>query len=357
MPPPAPNKYLRCYGTVDVEGGVTALYPVQPGRVVEVCVKENEYIANPKAKPLLRLDPTFAQQRLDEAKADLAASQLQLSQTQKELVEQHNLKVKQQEQAIEADKKKIEAGEKGIDRLRELLAIKSISEKELAVAQAKLGEVRAALRADELKLEELNLDKPKLAEDRAAKEVEARKARVAQAQYALDECTVWAPEPGTVLQLLVNPGSVVSSQPTQPALYFLPDKPLIVRAEVEQEFTNRIALNDGVTVQEENSASKTWDGTVKDIAGWYTQKRSAEGDALRISSEIHTLECIISLKDGKGDPLKLKPGQHELRVGQRVAREDREGLTITHLASRERQPPEEPSVPDNSSGRSRSRLA
>src|SRR5206468_3136269 len=34
-----------CFGTVDLEHGVTALYPLQPGRVAEVPVRENQAVA------------------------------------------------------------------------------------------------------------------------------------------------------------------------------------------------------------------------------------------------------------------------------------------------------------------------
>lgn len=317
---PASGKSLVCYGFVDVEGGITSLFPLQPGRVAEVCVKENEFIADPKLKPLLKLDDRLAQHRLEQARADLAASEIQLALTKKELVEQHQLKLEQQDQAIAAIKKELEAGEETIKRKKELVAIKSISEKDVAIAEALLGKLKAALRAEELKRDELKLDRPETAQKRAEQDVAAKRAKVEEAEYGVRECVLWAPGPGTVLQVLVNPGTVLSGQAMQPAVVFLPDKPLIVRAEVEQEFAARLSVNQPVSVQEENSSKSKWSGSIKDMAAWYAQRRNTQADTLRISNDVHTLECIISLwKDEKTrEELRLQPGQPELRVGQRV---------------------------------------
>ena len=83
-PPPttattAPSAgWVVCFGTVDLEHGVTSLYPLQAGRVAEVLVRENQVVA--EGAELLRLDDSAPRSRLAEAEAALKLSQLQLEQ-------------------------------------------------------------------------------------------------------------------------------------------------------------------------------------------------------------------------------------------------------------------------------------
>src|SRR5262245_61825766 len=60
-----------CFGFVDVEPGVSSLYPVQPGRVADVLVKETEPVK--KGQVLLRLEDQGAKARVKEAQAALRA--------------------------------------------------------------------------------------------------------------------------------------------------------------------------------------------------------------------------------------------------------------------------------------------
>src|SRR5262249_10221468 len=62
-----------CFGQVDLRHGVTALYPLQPGRVVEVLVQEGQTV--PEGTILLRLEDGPARSRVAEAQAALEAAE------------------------------------------------------------------------------------------------------------------------------------------------------------------------------------------------------------------------------------------------------------------------------------------
>jgi multidrug resistance efflux pump len=302
------------YGYVDVEGGVTALAPLQPGRVTKVLVHENqeitkEQIGTPAAE-LVRFDDTLAKQRVAEAEADLRATKDQLQQAQ-DLPAQHDLKLGQQKEAIEAMKRDLDAARSTLKRKEDLLKLKSpaLNESEVEVARQLVLKLEAGVRAEEKKLEELKLGSPKLLISRAEQDVAAKEARVQQAKNALEECVLTAPGPGIVLQVNVNVGSVFGPQTTQPAIVFCADKPLIVRAEVEQEFAKHVAAKKAVTIYEENSTEQSWRGHVSRVARWYAPQHSGAGDMLHLTNEVPTLKCIITL-DGKPDD--------KLRIGQRV---------------------------------------
>src|SRR5208283_1537064 len=92
---------VTCYGTVDLDQGVAPLAPLQPGRVLDVKVKENQVVK--KDDILLTLDDQLAQGRYQEALADLNAAKEQLKEAAK-LPEQHQLKIEQQQAAVDAMK-------------------------------------------------------------------------------------------------------------------------------------------------------------------------------------------------------------------------------------------------------------
>jgi multidrug resistance efflux pump len=299
-------KNLVCYGYVDVEGGVTPLYPLQPGRVIKVIAKENQKFSE-AGEPLLKLDDTLAKHRLEEARADLKAAEDQLEQA-KDLPKQHELKVSQQKEAIKAAESDLSAAEEGIKRLESLAKIKQKSEEEVAAARQLLRKLRAALTAEKLKLQELELARPELQVRRAEQDVAAKNARVKQAEFAVNECVLTTPCAGVVLQVNVGVGTVLGPNPTQPAVVYCPERSTVIRAEVEQEFANRVAVGRSVEVQPENSDKQTWRGKLTRVADWYTQRRSSQPDTVRISNDVYTLECLVT----------LDPGQPKLRLGQRV---------------------------------------
>lgn len=295
-----------CYGYVDVEGGVTPLAPLQPGRVAEVAVHENDTV---KAKQVLfRMDSTLAEQRLLEAKAALAAAEAQLRQAEV-LPEQHQAQLAQQKAAIEAAKQRALAADDVRKRKEQLVKSSQTNPLDLQAAEKLVKEAEAGARAEEEKLKQLSLVDPQWRIAAAKADVDAKRAAVEQAQFALNECAVRAPEDGEILQVQVNPGGLVTGRSPQPAMLFVAAKPRIVRAEVEQEFADRVSVNQTVVVHDEARRDRTWNGKVKRISDWYTQRRSSSPDTLRISNnDVHVLECIIAL-DAKQSPL---------RMGQRV---------------------------------------
>jgi multidrug resistance efflux pump len=124
---------------------------------------------------------------------------------------------------------------------------------------------------------------------------------------ALEQCDLKAPADGTVLRVLVRPGEVLSSQPRQPAVWFCPQTPRIVRAEVDQEFGYRVALGQPAVIRDDSTAAVTWRGQVYRVSDWYTHRRSILQEPLQLN-DVRTLECLIA----------VEPGQAPLRIGQRV---------------------------------------
>ena len=304
-PPTAPTgEGVICTGNVDLENGIRSLYPVQPGRVAEVLVHEDDAVK--AGDVLFRLDDHLAKYQLDQAEAALRAAQAQLADAQK-LPEQRRIEISEQKHLILAKGKEISAARR-IASLRSRQAKGDLTNVEEAdAAQDLVAAKEAALGAEKGKLESLELFDPATKIKLAQAEVDAKQAEVDRAKYALLECSLCAPTAGKVLRLFVGKGDVLSAQPRHPAIEFCPDGPRIVRAEIEQEFANRVTKGQVAEIEDDSRTPVKWRGKVTHISDWYTQKRSILQEPLQFN-DVRTIECIV----------QFDPGQELPRIGQRV---------------------------------------
>ncbi len=315
---------LVCFGYVDGENGITALAPLQPGRVAEVPVRENEAVT--AGTILLRLEDRQARLRVQEAQVALDAAQEQLTEARK-LPQQQRARMAQQESALEAMQQRLAAARHLLERKQEMQRLKLLNAHEAAIASDQVREAEAGERAERAKLNELKLRDPLAEVRRADKEVALYQTRLEQARQALDECTLRAPRAGKVTRVLVNVGDVLSGQSQQPALLLCPDGPRVVRAEVEQEFAGRVALGQPVQLEDDVSSGATWTGKVARIADGYQQRRPILHDQARYT-DVRTVECLITLdpspaplrlgQGGSGTLGNVPPRPAPLRLGQRV---------------------------------------
>jgi multidrug resistance efflux pump len=296
-----------CFGHVDVEHGVVALYPTQPGRVEEVPVRENQSVK--KGDVLLRLDDRLARLLVDQARADYDAAVAQEKEAAN-LARQKEYKLQQQRAAIDAAKHQLAAAQQTYQRKKELSDANQLNATETEAAAQLVEQLKAVQKAEEVKLKEVELLNPEAGVTRARADTAAKKARLDQAELGLDECRVKAPEDGTVLRIQVGRGELLGSQPKQPAILFCPHHDRIIRAEVEQEFASRVALGMAATVQDDTTTSETWHGKVDGISDWYTHRRSILQEPFQFN-DVRTLECIVRLD-------KAETNAKPLRIGQRV---------------------------------------
>lgn len=300
----APAPAVVALGHVDLEHGVTSLSPVQSGRVAEVLAHENARVEAGAA--LVRLDDTQARLQVAEAKVGVATAQAQLT-TARKLPEQHAAKQDQQRAAVEAAEQRLAAAQALLGRKRELVKIKQVAAEDFAAAQNQVKELQAAAQAEAAKLRELQLYDPAVDVRRAELNVAAMQAELDQAQHALDECTLKAPEAGSVLRILVSPGEVISPQTKQTAILFAPNGPRLVRAELDQEFAGRIAEGQAALIEDDAPSGQRWTGHVRRVADWYHSRRTILKEPAP-PLDVRTVECLIELDSGQPQP----------RLGQRM---------------------------------------
>jgi hypothetical protein len=90
-----------------------------------------------------------------------------------------------------------------------------------------------------------------------------------------------------------------------------PNGKLFIRAEVNQEYANRVALNQKATIVDYSNTSITWKGKITKVADHFTPKRNnnSSGVELFSSGDDPILEVTIEIEDAK-NPV--------IRQGQRV---------------------------------------
>jgi multidrug resistance efflux pump len=295
---------ILCFGYVDVKHGVRSLYPLQPGRVAELLVEENQPVAAGTA--LMRLDDESAKLQVQEAEAALEAARVQLAQTRK-LPAQYQAKRRQLQAMIESLGVRLSAADHGRARKQELFDRKLLDSHELEVAKDQVKEVEELRRAEQQKLAELELQDPTLEVRRAEANVAAQEAHWRQALRGLKERTLRAPEAGTVLRVLVGPGDLLGTEPKQPALLFCPGGRRFIRAEVEQEYASQVAVGQAARIMDDSTDGPAWQGRVASVSDWFTQRRAVVQEPLQFN-DARTLEVLI----------ELSPSQAPVRIGQRM---------------------------------------
>jgi membrane fusion protein (multidrug efflux system) len=295
---------LICLGFVDVEGGVAPLSPTQPGRILEVVARDGDHVA--KGAILLRLDDAAARFSLEQAAATLELAETQSEQAGINL-RQFPVRVAEERAALDAAKDRLESARHRLSHQRELRKSSLIPIRDVTSAEDQVTEMETLVRAEAEKLKEVELSNPALVVHEADLKAAAARAGLRQAKYNLEECVLKAPEAGTVLRMSVHAGEVVGGPAATAAVLFCPDRPLLVRVEVEQEFAGRIVLGRPAVVHDEFSPEIVWRGQVTRIADWYSQRRSMAAKPGQFK-DVPTVECLVT----------LDAGRPPFRIGQRV---------------------------------------
>ncbi|HZZ77741.1 MAG TPA: efflux RND transporter periplasmic adaptor subunit [Gemmataceae bacterium] len=277
-----PPNMVVCWGNFDGEKGVAALDPNQFGNVTEVAA-ENAHVK--KGTVLLQVaDPV--------AKLKVQAAQQQLAEAKK-LPDKYKFELEQQNAAIEAVK---------IERKSRLKSLETNSSKTL------YNEAEA-LYAEKLKVEEAKKKLIQLQD--ASLKIAQADTQLKEAEEFLKLFQVVAPDDGTVLRVNIRKGEAFTSSAMRHAIEFLPDAPVIVKAEVLQEWGSYIRLGQDVVIEDDTYKGPKWTGKVQTISKWYAPTRSPSIEPFRMN-DVRTLECLITnIEPEKGNTTQP-------RIGQRV---------------------------------------
>jgi multidrug resistance efflux pump len=294
-----------CLGRVDGLTPVASLEPSIPGKVAEVFVAEGQWVK--VGEKLLRLEDESLKLKVDEAKAALDAAEVEVESA---TLEQTLFKFRKsaQESAVAAAGERVTAAEKLFEEKKKSMMFTTITAGELTATDAELNQYRHLKAAELSRLDEIKAGEGGLALKVRGAETKRTMAGIAhkQAEKAVRDCVLVAPTAGVVLRVQTSRGETVVPSGLQPPIIFRPDSPLVVRAELEQEFLGRVEPGRKATVRDDSSAdSPTWTGTVLRVGNWVARKRTVVLDPGEIN-DVRTVECVIALE---GNPGKLLVGQ------------------------------------------------
>jgi multidrug resistance efflux pump len=233
---------------------VVQVIPQVRGRVLEVPVEPNRLVK--KGELLFRIDPTQYQIELNAAKAKLAADEAKLAQAGAGLVDatagarQLQEQLKSASGQVAALRPRLELARLRVKQNRELVATGAGDRFALEQAEANLSELEGQLAtavANEAQVTQklsgqVNGEQASVASARAqlatAKaQVDLSRADVANAQWSLDQTSVYAPASGYAVNVQLRPGSYVTAFPVAPAMSFVEEEYQVIAFYAQNELS------------------------------------------------------------------------------------------------------------------------
>lgn len=248
-------------GRIDIEGGLLTLAMPREGVLASVAVHEGDHVK--RGQLLAALDAEPARLAVEAAQA-----QLEQAQAQSKLLGIRQIAARQ--------------------RARRLSA---------AVA-AGAGDGQSA---DDAREAAAQLD-AELASAHAGVSMASQK--LAEARYELKQRSLLAPFDADVVQVSAQPGASVSPS-SGPLFTLLPNKPRIVRAELNESFVGVIRPGMHAEVVVNDDASTQWRAHVLRIGKVYGPATLENDPQVRANSR--TVECVLAFDQPQ-----------DLRIGQRV---------------------------------------
>jgi multidrug resistance efflux pump len=289
-------------GEVDVEGGILPLSPSQSGVVEQVPVKGGEAVA--KGALLVSVDPRQSADQVAQTEARRRSAAIRLEQARAKAAE-HDLRVRLAQEAVKEAQARVEAQQVRVRQLSELAERNLVAPSDLESAAATLQALRAALGAEQLRKEQVEREKPEQGVQLAQADLDAAAAALDSARVQQEGTMLKAPTDGVVLRVLIQPGRLLRTADT--AIWFRPDRPWVVRCDIDQQFINRVAAKMPCDVCEDRGEAILARGTVERIGIWVAARRPALDEATT-RRDARTVECVVALS---------RPPTN-LRVGQRV---------------------------------------
>jgi multidrug resistance efflux pump len=300
-----------CLGRIDGVNPVVSLEPSVPGKVVEIIAPEGKVVS--ANAPLLRLDDEAAKLRLSEAEAAVEGADVELRAAKQEAAGFATRK-EVAEAGLQVASARVKTAEKLLDERKKQQMFTMITPAELAAYESEVDQIRQLEAVERARVKELAGMDPELRV--AGARVKQRTAGIAlqQAKNALRDCVLTAPTDGTVMRVMVSVGETVAPGGLQPAVLFRPASPLVVRAQLDQEFLGRVHPGMKATVRDDARAdAPPRGGTVERVGNWVARKRTMVLEPGEMN-DVRTVECVIRL-DGPTDGL-LVGQQVRVRIGR-----------------------------------------
>lgn len=248
-------------GQVDVEGGLIRVVAPRDGHVEAVEVEDGSMVK--RGDVLARLDQRQARIGVGMAEAGLAQAQAQVGVL--------NARVPQSQMQAQRIAEAAGAGAATGQSADEAKATLVVLKAEIAAAEAAVAVARQ---------------------------------HVEEARAELDARTIKAPAAGRIVRRSVHVGDVVSAQNATELFQLLPDRPRIVRAELNEAYVDLVKPGMLAEVVRDSDQGKAVPARVLRVGDVFGPSRLTDDPVERAGA--HDVECVLQLDGG------------DFRIGQRV---------------------------------------
>ena len=300
-----------CLGYVDAKDKVVGILPdnfPQPARVTKVLVREGSEVR--EGDRLLEFDTQGLTLKVEEAEAAVETA-LAEQRRAAALVRAHKVEVDHLHKLFLSKEKALRNKKSELDEAERMYNLQAINQLQMEAARSAYAEAELNLEAARIKWEGLQKEPPTYLEDLARENVKTAQNAKAQAEHARDLVRCKAPADGRIIRSFVTEGTMYGIHTKEPAFWFLKKGPLIVRAEVIQEFAARVQVGEAAKIVDEADAGQEWQGKVIEVPHHFLPKRLGNTgliDIMPVSDE-RVLECQVSIE--------VEPGKGP-RFGQKV---------------------------------------
>jgi hypothetical protein len=305
-------KKLVCLGNVETEEPIARILPdnfPQPAMVTKVLVKEGEEVRD--KQNLLEFDVSGLKLKVDQAESAIKVARAKRKEAEL-AVKNHPAQVTEAENLWLAAKAKLEERQKQHTEMKRLFSTGTKIQADLDAAESELQAAQYTLDASKAKLDGLKAADPSYLLEVADEGIKQLQNLKEQAQNALDQLSCRARGDGRIIRSFVHEGEVFGLHTREPAFWFLKKGPLIVRAEVTQEFARRVTQGQTAKIVDESDPDQSWRGKVVKVPDQFLPKRLGNTglvDLMPVNDD-RVLECQVSIE--------LAPGETPPRYGQKV---------------------------------------
>ena len=288
-------------GEIDVDGGLLQLFPLAYGEIEDVLVRVDQKVR--VGDPLLRVRNRAGALVIEEGKQGVTFAEIELDKA-KRAPEDLQKQIQLVDLAIQAEERLVGVAQRNFDHLKTIS--QQVSEESVRTASDAVAVSKQRLDAKRLDRERLNLRRPQDDVRQAAAALEKARIKLAEAIEEADRFTLRARQPGKIVRVSASVGETFTPSAREPAVLLCPDKPWIVRCEIEQEFAGRVQPGMNVEVLDDATGERIGEGVVDRLSAVFAPRRQPVDDS-RLHNDFRTMEVVVVLKT---DHERLRIGQH-----------------------------------------------
>jgi HlyD family secretion protein len=276
----APGRVEACSGQIKVAAAVVGL-------VDKVLVKANDTVF--AGEPLIHLSDEEFRARLAAAEAQVAIHKR--ARNDKAVTGKANNRRKAQDAVADAEQSVYEA-RSAVDRAAADLRANGGSDAGLTDARSALSRAQGELAKQKGELRTIEADSP--LPSALEGQLDVARAEYAVARSALDKMTIRAPIDGTVLQINVRTGELISPSSSQPPLLLADLSTLCVRAELDERDLGAVKVRQSVSVRTTESPAREFEGSVSSIASLVEPGR-LDPPGTRNQTDVDVVQVMVEL--------------------------------------------------------------